>query len=472
MGHVTRRMNLAILALVLLSATRSWAALGFTPPTTLNTNADSDTQGDWETRVATDGLGNWVAVWYSGENLGGTIGTDHDIFVSRSADDGLTWTAPAALNTNASSDSGDDGRPHVTADGSGNWVATWESFENLGGVVGTDLDIFVSRSIDNGVIWSTPATLNTNADSDSGPEQAPQVTTDGLGNWVAVWVSGENLGGTAGIDNDIFVSRSTDDGVTWTAPATLNTNSDSDSGHDGSFGFPQVATDGLGNWIAVWSSPENLGGTIGTDWDIFVSRSSDSGATWSAPETLNTNASSDVWWDEDPKLTTDGSGNWVCVWWSNENLGGTAGTDGDIFFSCSTNNGTTWSTVATLNTNADSDSGGDYYPCVSTDGSGHWVTLWNSDENLNGTAGTDNDIFASHSTDNGVTWTDPATLNTNADSDSGMDFDSQVRADASGNWIAVWTSAENLSGTAGTDIDIFVSTSSAVPVELSVFGAE
>ena len=56
--------------------------------------------------MTTDGAGNWVAVWDSGDSLGGTIGTDHDILVSRSSDAGATWTAPAALNTNAATDSG------------------------------------------------------------------------------------------------------------------------------------------------------------------------------------------------------------------------------------------------------------------------------------------------------------------------------------------------------------------------------
>jgi hypothetical protein len=32
-----------------------------------------------------------------------------------------------------------------------------------------------------------PVALNFNAVSDSGRDFAPQVTTDGLGNWVAVW---------------------------------------------------------------------------------------------------------------------------------------------------------------------------------------------------------------------------------------------------------------------------------------------
>jgi len=62
------------------------------------------------------------------------------------------------------------------------------------------------------------------------------------------------------------VARSTDKGATWTAAAPLNTNAATDSGGDE---YPQVTTDGAGHWVAVWSSTENLGGTIGGDSDIF-----------------------------------------------------------------------------------------------------------------------------------------------------------------------------------------------------------
>ena len=55
------------------------------------------------------------------------------------------WTDPAALNTNATSDSGGDRDPQVTTDGAGNWVAAWESEDSLGGTIGTDEDILVAR---------------------------------------------------------------------------------------------------------------------------------------------------------------------------------------------------------------------------------------------------------------------------------------------------------------------------------------
>ena len=64
-------------------------------------------------------------------------------------------TAPAALNTNADSDKGDDRDPQLTTDGSGTWIAVWESGEpEIGGGIGTDYDILVSGSTDGGETWS------------------------------------------------------------------------------------------------------------------------------------------------------------------------------------------------------------------------------------------------------------------------------------------------------------------------------
>ena len=256
----------------------------------LNTNAASDSGADSYPRVATDGAGNWVAVWDSDDSLGGTIGTDTDILVSRSSDDGATWTAAVALDTNAATDSGVTREPQVATDGAGNWVAVWPSDDSLGSTIGTDYDILVARSSDAGATWTAPEALNTNAATDSGNDLVPEVMTDGAGNWVAVWYSDDSLGGAIDTDDDILVARSSDAGATWTAPAALNTNAATDSGRDWA---PRVATDGAGNWVAVWDSTDSLGGTIGIDRDIFVSRSSDAGATWTAPAALNTNAATD-----------------------------------------------------------------------------------------------------------------------------------------------------------------------------------
>ncbi|UCE58928.1 MAG: DUF4215 domain-containing protein [Phycisphaerales bacterium] len=176
-------------------------------PAALNTNAASDSGHDLNPQLATDGQGYWLAVWHSSDDLGGTIGTDYDIFFSTSTNNGASWTGPEPLNTNAASDAGTDAHPQLATDGQGNWMAVWESTEDLGGTIGTDGDILFSNSTDNEVSWTDPAPLNTNAASDSAWDWEPQLATVGQGNWLAVWFSDDELGGTIGADSDILFSR-------------------------------------------------------------------------------------------------------------------------------------------------------------------------------------------------------------------------------------------------------------------------
>jgi len=118
--------------------------------------------------------------------------------------DTCSFASPAALNTNAGNDNGSDHLPRMATDGAGNWVAAWFSNDSLGDTIGTDIDILVARSTDNGASWTAPAALNANAGSDSGSDQLPRMTTDGAGNWVAAWFSNDSLGGTVGTDKDIL----------------------------------------------------------------------------------------------------------------------------------------------------------------------------------------------------------------------------------------------------------------------------
>ena len=450
------RFAVSLLIVLSLSGPPATAQV-FDPVAALNTNAATDSGGDAEPQVTTDGAGNWVAVWLSNDDLGATIGSDDDILVARSTDDGATWTAPAALNTNAATDSGNDQYPQVTTDGAGNWVAVWNSTEDLGGSIGTDFDILVSLSSDAGATWSAPVALNTNAATDSGADEWPQVTTDGAGSWVAVWQSTEDLGGSIGTDLDILVARSSDAGATWSAPAALGTNATTDSGADYD---PQVTTDGAGNWVAVWHSYDSLGGSIGTDADILVSRSSDAGASWTAPAALNTNAATDSGDDAEPQVTTDRGGNWVAVWSSADALGSGIGSDWDILVARSSDAGVTWTAPVALGTNAATDSGHDWSPQVTADGAGNWVAVWYSNDSLGSTIGIDDDILVSRSSDDGATWTAPAALNTNAATDSGGDELPQVTTDGAGNWVAVWHSNDTLGSTIGADLDILFATGS------------
>ncbi len=91
-----------------------WAAaelIDFGSSFALNSNAISDLGDDTNPQIATDGEGQWVVVWESGESLGEGIGTDSDILVTYSDDNGDTWANSIPLNSNANGDTNDDTGP-------------------------------------------------------------------------------------------------------------------------------------------------------------------------------------------------------------------------------------------------------------------------------------------------------------------------------------------------------------------------
>jgi hypothetical protein len=131
--------------------------------------------------------------------------------------------------------------------------------------VGSDADILVALSQDNGATWTEPAALNSNAASDTAADLAPYVTTDRQGRWVAIWSS---LEASASAHTNILSAQSTDDGVTWTVPVTINP----DSSGDRDFAN-HVTADGSGHWVVLLQSDDSVGDTV--DFDLVASRGSE-----------------------------------------------------------------------------------------------------------------------------------------------------------------------------------------------------
>ena len=414
----------------------------------LNTNAATDSGADRFVAIETDGFGSWVTAWPSDDDLSGTIGTDFDILTARSSDGGATWSAPTALNTNAATDGDDDsGPPALGTDGSGVWIAAWPSLSDLGGTIGTDRDILFARSTDGGATWSDPSAIDVNALFDSGEDDRVALAYgDGDGVFVALWQS-EN--GTFGSDFDIKMSRSTDGGQTWSAAVFLNTNPGGELANDTG---PTLASDGLGSWVAVWESDESL---VGGEGDLFVARSSDGAASWTSTRILNTNALFDLGSDERPRITTDGLGTWLLVWDSDDDLGGTIGADRDVLFSRSTDNGARWTAPAALDATALSDTGDDIHPDPASDTTGGWTVVWESNEDLGGLLGTDSDLLVSRSTDAATSWAPALSLKREGASDLGGDHFPRIATQPAGSTLVAWHSDDGASGT-GSDLDLFV----------------
>lgn len=456
----SRRAGSALIfALAAFIASESYAQIIPNDPVPVN-GATTDSGADSRADIATDELGVWITVWTSTDDMGGPDGTDEDIFSSTTLTNGASWSAAVKVNINDASPTRTDEEPQIDTDGAGTWITAWVSDEDVV-TNGTDNDVLYSRSFDNGATWSSSQLLTrTGAPAANDGDAGLAITTNRVGDWVAIYASTDDANQGFGTDPDILASRSLDNGSTWLGPVAVNR----DAATDISTAFDN-GTDGLSNvrlalvsdresvFIAAWTSTHDFDGVADTDKDIFYARSTDNGATWTGHGVLNSYANGDTRVDANISLATDFLGNWIAVW-NTDFDNGVSGFDDDIFVSRSVDNGVTWSNAELLNSNGAGDIRADESPVIRTDGTGNWIVTWDSDDNIGGTSGDDLDMFVSLSKNIGTTWSTPRLLHANGGGDTGGDSDGTIETDRSGNWISVWSSNENFAG-AGIDADIF-----------------
>jgi Neuraminidase (sialidase) len=152
---------------------------------------------------------------------------------------------------------------------------------NLNGVY-----MAVMRSTDDGVHWSSPsqiAKLGTVGVSVDGQplrvgDYLPDITVDRqTGNVYVTWADG--MGGST---NKVVMSRSTDGGRHWSAPAIV-------SHHDSAQSFNHaiaVANDGE-LVVMYYDTARNVSGSRdGIPTDVYIRHSGDAGRTWSTPQKI------------------------------------------------------------------------------------------------------------------------------------------------------------------------------------------
>lgn len=242
-------------------------------------------------QVTHDGRGTWMIAWAS----------DSGLQISRSVDQGATWTtrnffSGTAAGTHASSSD-------IQFSRNGVWMVVWRTSDGM--------RVWQSRSTDEGRSWSSPVSL--------GGGDAPQITTDRDGNWVAAWNS--DLYGV-----NLMVSRSSNDGLTWSTPALLASGCYLDQ--------PGLATDGAGTWMTVWEAwrPEPS-----TCMDLYYSTSKDNGLSWSPRSLLVTQPPYNDAVSVAPTLVCDRMGHWAAAWYAYDVSGHPYGADCDIYCQTSGN---------------------------------------------------------------------------------------------------------------------------------------
>lgn len=406
--------------------------------------------------IATDGTGTWIVTWTSNEDflsLSGLLGVDDDILSSRSLDNGATWSTPIVVNTDdAALDDilaiASEVDAKSAGDGNGNWITVWSSESpvlDLGkGILGPpEVDIHFSLSSDNGATWVGPKSLEDNTagllNTHGVSDNSPQILYDGNSDWLLIWSAQDGDLFLTNDDADLFTMRSTNGGGLWSDPQILNATATGDSGDDT---HPAVATDGAGTIIAVWESNEIslYDQPLGPDIDIFVAASNDFGQSWGLPAILSNTSADDGLDESRPAIATDMKGTWIAAWESTS-AAGSAGTDADVRYAVSTDNGVSWSLPSLLNTNATTDgASSDRTPSLASDGFGTWICTWTTDADI-GNAGTDDDIVFAVSIDDGATWSDPQIADPAAATIEPLPFDAlpSVAADRTGHWVAAWT---------------------------------
>lgn len=314
--------------------------------------------------------------------------------------------------------------------------------------------VAVSRSTDGGATWTTHYVIQTSATQGSGIFNDKEWIGSDPNNADVAYVTWTQF---TGAGSAIVISKTTDGGVTWSAPHMVSPVYTQDQGST-------VLVDASG---VVHVTFETFRGSSGRDYVVYA-RSTDGGATFSAqllsaiddiPSPLPGATYRD---DSFPTLALDGST--LHVVWSNWN-----GSNADVLYLRSADDGVTWTTQPVA---IGGGTGDQFFPWIAASGGKVYASWFNrsaSDDSYT--------ISGAASIDGGVTWTAPVTLSTatsNVTSGNAFQFPSclysfigdynAITVDANGVAHALWTDIRNdrldpPSG--GADQDPFTATLSA-----------
>lgn len=285
--------------------------------------------------------------------------------VGRSTDAGDTWNSDFLAGHDAMSD------PVVKAGGNGTWYFAY--IARGGAFGGTGMDVFVRRSLDAGMTWQPPVPVTNDPDFNDKPYmdardedvlvgyadfgtspstlRAARSIDGGLSFQHDTALSVNSLAGNGAcpvIDaagtyyvfwrdswqDSLWVSRSTDRGVSWRADRGIVAMSPLPATLSGGFrivNLPSAAANPVtGDLLVVWND-QRFG-----DPDILSIRSTDGGDTWSAPVRVNDDAGAEAQWF--PWIAFDEVGVAHVVWYDRRH----DGTSIDVYVARSTDGGVTY----------------------------------------------------------------------------------------------------------------------------------
>ena len=322
-----------------------------------------------------------------------------------------------------------DNAIRFAGDGAGNWIAAWQSDISTIGEPPHHLDILYIESDDAGRSWSDPDVLDTGVVDGVTSASEVSLVADSSGVWLAAWSAfvgpAEELG--------LRVSRRSGLSEPWDAARPIGI----------AAGRVASATDNAGVWVIAFTSRDDPIGGLGEEHDVFYVRSADGGFTWSAAAPIDLGYAEGGGADDiDPMLVTDFSGTWLASWVN----------DGRIIVASSTDNGVSFGNVVLA---ADVSASAFATPRIATDREGVWIIVFASELTYGHDVGADYDLFYVVSVDDGLTWSTPEPLNSNAADDTSVDLRPDIGADDAGRFLVAWRAlGDRFGGTIGEDADI------------------
>ena len=352
----------------------------------------------YQPSIAIDGQG----VLYLAYGGWGGSATGADVFFTKSADGGRTWSNAFKVNNDIGG--AIQLEPSIFVDHNRAIYIAWSDYRNGAA------DVYFSKSTDGGLSFSANVRVN---DVTVNAQREPDLAVDSVGLVHVVWTDSRNIPGTG---PDIYYANSTDGGLSFNP--SLRVNNDAVAAEQGE---PAIAVAPDRTAYVVWTDPRN--GARGSD--IYFSKSSDLGATWAPNFFVNDDSGNRP--QSAPDIAVDAGGAVYVVWSDSRDTN----TSPDVYATRSINSGSSFAANVRVN-----DDGGPMWqgsPSLAVN-AGRVHAAW-SDERTRGASF--RDIYSASSPD-GLTWGPNLRVNDDALPTNVQDIPT-IAVDGSGDAYVAWS---------------------------------